>query len=633
MSACGSLRAVPGRRGRRVGAWSREDGRRHDACVKEFVDFLGGQPPFDQLDGDDLERISRQVEVEYVVGGSPVAVPPGQWAVVRSGAVELVEGDRVVDLLGPGDTAGAEEPVAGRVLRAAGDSLLYRIPDPRDLVRDPVALDLARRRSPRAGGLAHRAHLAVADLMRPVLHCGPEDAVRDVARRIGTQATSCAVVTFPDGSPDSLGIVTDADVRRLVGTGTVSPDAPVRMLATRPVRTIEATADVAAGVLAMVESSIHHLVVVDAAGRPVGVLRVVDLASAEVRDPLVVRAAVEQAGSLEDLRRATALLPGTAVALWDAGVPPQRIAGLLAAVTDAVVRRVLALDGGWDADTSWLVLGSLARREPLPTSDLDTAVVWTGGGADGEPGADGDGDGDRLRSRAGRVLDDLERVGQRRCPAGVNADDPMVSRSLATWRRTARAWTRDPAQEGALLLATMLVDSRPITNPGLGRQVGVELLGSARPPSFLRALLDYTLAARPPVGFVRDFVVEHSGEHRGEVDLKAGGLRPLTSLGRWAAVMTGTTGGSTPERLRRAVDAGLLTPDEGESLAGAQEHLFGLVMGLEVEALRADRTASTWVAPGRMDSLSRRHLREAFRAVARVQRSLESQWALRWDHG
>jgi CBS domain-containing protein len=179
----------------------------------------------------------------------------------------------------------------------------------------------------------------------------------------------------------------------------------------------------------------------------------------------------------------------------------------------------------------------------------------------------------------------------------------------------------------------MLVDSRPITNPGLGRQVGVELLGSARPPSFLRALLDYTLAARPPVGFVRDFVVEHSGEHRGEVDLKAGGLRPLTSLGRWAAVMTGTTGGSTPERLRRAVDAGLLTPDEGESLAGAQEHLFGLVMGLEVEALRADRTASTWVAPGRMDSLSRRHLREAFRAVARVQRSLESQWALRWDHG
>ena len=40
--------------------------------MKEFADFLGGQPPFDALDSDDMARLVSRVEVEYFAAGATV---------------------------------------------------------------------------------------------------------------------------------------------------------------------------------------------------------------------------------------------------------------------------------------------------------------------------------------------------------------------------------------------------------------------------------------------------------------------------------------------------------------------------------------------------------------------------------
>jgi CBS domain-containing protein len=351
---------------------------------------------------------------------------------------------------------------------------------------------------------------------------------------------------------------------------------------------------------------------------------VVDLASAEVRDPLVVRAAVDSATDLGELAHAVSLLPGTAVDLVDAAVPPLRVGALLSAVLDSVLRRLLVLSPlQTEVPASWVVLGSLARREVLPTSDVDTALVW-------DDPADGAGDPTelavRMRRAASVVLDDLEKTGLRRCADGANADTARFGRSLGQWQEATASWLRDAGQDSALLLSTMLADSRPITAAHLGNAMTDRLLSAVRTPQFLRALLEYTLSARPPTGFVRDFVVEHSGEHRGQLNLKRGGLRPVTSLGRWAAVVTGEVRGTTPERLRRGAEAGLLSADECASLIGAYEQVYGLLLELEIEALRTSSPVSTYIAPSRLDSLTRRHLRESFRAIAAVQNRLESNW-------
>ena len=67
-----------------------------------------------------------------------------------------------------------------------------------------------------------------------------------------------------------------------------------------------------------------------------------------------------------------------------------------------------------------------------------------------------------------------------------------------------------------------------------------------------------------------------------------------------------------------------------DTLVRAFEYIYGLVLGSEVEAIRTnDETATTWVAPKELDTLTRRYLREAFRAVAEVQNRLDSEWVTR----
>jgi CBS domain-containing protein len=549
--------------------------------------------------------------------------------------VEIVDRGRVVDLLGPGDTFGELSVLSGLPpalsARTAEDTLLYRLPDPRTVLDRPERLRFTPSGTRLAGerlvggGPVGKDRRPVGDFLRPIVWCDAADPVREVADRVSGAGQSCTVVRPASG----IGIVTDHDFRRRVATGQVPVHAPVAELATVPVLTVDAETPVATAYLEMVEHAVHHLVAVDPAGQPVGVLRVVDLASTSVRDPLLVRAAVESAGTMGELADARRLLHPTAVELWDAGVAPVQIGARLATIVDAVLRRLLALGrytAGIGTPCSWLLLGSTARREPLPDSDVDTAVVWAD---DARPEA---GDvADAARAAAGRMLDDMERCGLRRCPDGANATNPLFSRSAAAWVTAAADWTEQPGREGALLLGSMLADSRPLSDVALGRCVVDRMLAGTRAGAFLRLLLDYTLAAKPPTGFVRGFVVEHTGEHRGRLDLKRGGLAPVVSLARWLALVAGDVRGSTPDRLRRAGEAALLTGHETDTLVGAFTEVYGLLLACEVAGIRFGQPATTWISPSDVDMLTRRFLRETFRAVARVQSRLEIEWMARFS--
>src|SRR5215470_10220345 len=127
--------------------------------MQEFADFLGSQPPFDALSAADLTRLARQVEVEYFAAGTVIvpadAQPLDHIYVIRTGAVEITDRGRTVDLLGPGDTFGHISVLTGLApalsVRAAEDTLCYRLPDPRKVVADPSALQFSHFAAIRAG--------------------------------------------------------------------------------------------------------------------------------------------------------------------------------------------------------------------------------------------------------------------------------------------------------------------------------------------------------------------------------------------------------------------------------------------------------------------------------------------------
>ena len=151
-------------------------------------------------------------------------------------------------------------------------------------------------------------------------------------------------------------------------------------------------------------------------------------------------------------------------------------------------------------------------------------------------------------------------------------------------------------------------------------------------PDLLRMLARFALSFRPPTGFLRDFVVEHSGERRGQLDLKHGGMIPIVDLARWAGMAAGLASASTLERLRAAEAAGTMDSPEAQTLAEAFGFISALRLDHQVEQLRRGQAPDDFINPKALNPLARSYLREAFRAVASVQSNLAAELSLgvRW---
>jgi CBS domain-containing protein len=454
--------------------------------------------------------------------------------------------------------------------------------------------------------------------MRPLLWADAGASIGTAARLLDGGDDSCVLVRLPGG----FGIATDHDFRASLADDSVSRDTALGAICSAPVVTVNEHADAPAALLQMIEHGIHHLVVTTDTGDPAGVLRLVDLASADVRDPLLVRASVRRARSIEELGPATSALGETVLEMAELGTPALQVSGVLSAVRDLVVQRVVELTptAAPADEVSWLVLGSAARREALPRSDVDTALTWP----DSLAGRESD-----LREDADLVLSGLERCGLSRCPDGANATEPLFSHSVGEWREVTRRWTHHPESQSALLLASIVADNRALTSVDLGSDLMRSMLDAARSRAFLSALLGFTVAVKPARGILRDFAVDHASAHRGRLDIKHGGLWPIVLLGRWLALAAGVPTGSTVDRIIRGTQAGLLTSDEGDDLVAAFELIFQLRFDRELAAIRSGGAADSHIAPASLEPLQRRFLRDSLHAVSRIQTSIRKAWASR----
>ena len=419
--------------------------------------------------------------------------------------------------------------------------------------------------------------------------------------------------------------MTDRDLRTRVVAGGVDADAPVSAAMTAPAYTVAADRTGSEVLLDMLDRGIRHFPVVSATGEVLGVVEDSDLVAVATRSSFSLRTAIARARSVDELAAAAARLPATLVALHDARAAATDVSAIESVVVDALTRRLLELAvsdaGDPGVPFAWIALGSFARREAVPSSDVDSALVWYGG--DDDPGLAG-----RLRGIAQQVLDGLAACGFPPDPKGAVASKPLFSRSHAGWQATVRSWLEEPTQEKAVMLVSLVVDGRPVWGIRSGPPVPDAFRDARSHPELLRLLARLALAYRPPTGFLRGLVVEDSGEHRGRLDLKHGGIVPIADLARWSGLAAGVTSASTPARLRAAAAAGTLDAGDAQQLEQAHELVSELRMAHQIEQLRAGEPPDDFVDPAALTPLTRASLKDAFRAVASVQRRIGAELRL-----
>jgi CBS domain-containing protein len=608
--------------------------------MHDIAEFLQRHPPFDTLDEDALRGVAASAEIEFHPARTPIlesAEATAEFAyVVRRGSVELLTDGRLLDLVGEGEMFGfasllAESPL-GFVARAADNTLLYRIPGRaiRPVLERPaavrfVAASLAGRKPLLAGSEPEpppAAGRSVGELIRaPALVCPPAMPVQEAARRMVETAHSCVVTDLGD----RLGIVTDHDIRTRVVAAGAGPDTPLSEIMTAPARTVSADSTASEALIEMLDYGVRHLPVLEARRRLVGVIDDVDLLASERRAPFHLRAQIARSADVAGVVDTAAELPPTVIALYDAGLPAPLISRTIASIHDTITRRLIELAhdelGPPLVPYSWLAMGSFGRREPFPASDVDCALAWDGG--------DDPGPRESMLALARRVLAGLSASGLKPDPRGAVASNPLFARSIADWERAAEGWLEDPDRGRGLMLLSVVVESVPVW----GATTAAERLAAtfARLPErdrTMRRLAIAALAERPPTGFFRHFVLESSGERKGRLDIKRGGLVPIESLARWAGLAARVSAASTRARLDAAEAEGTLGPDDAAVLRDAFELAFTLRMEHHVGRLRAGLPPDDLIDPERLAPLTRSSLKEAFRAVGRVQRGIALELGL-----
>jgi CBS domain-containing protein len=622
--------------------------------MHDIAEFLGGRDPFRGLDEAELDRLAAATEVEFFPAGTTIVpqgeLPQDRIRVIRRGSVELFDRGRPVDLLGEGEMFGHPSVLSGLPTRyearAQEDSLTYSLPAEEviPLLGRPSSLRfLARTLLARGRGSAGEVappspevaqQPAAALVRRPPVICGPDSTLREAARLMDAQEVSSVLVEIGSGD---FGIVTDRDLRSRVVAGSLSPDDPVTAAMSAPVIGVEAEQTGADVMLTMLDHDIRHVPVFSRRGEVLGVIVGIDLVAAETRSPFVLRRAIARARNKGELRDVASELNSTVIALHRAELAPSQVSEVISAVADALVGRMIDLavesQGPPPAEFCWMSLGSHGRREPVPSSDVDSGMAWRDVpdpdpiSAEPRRHLASMRTSEYMHGIAAHVADCVRVVGWRLDPHGVTASGAFSASSIEDWERCIKGWLTHPSDNRVLIATSIVLDGRIIRGPERGLDVKKLLFETGDRTTMERWMLRLALAAKPPTGFMRDIVVEGSGEQRGTFDIKVGGLLPIVDLARYAALKGDVRVTSTLARLHAGRDQGVLEATEARILEEAYELFSALRLDHQVTQLERGRRPDNRLDPKQLDPLTRRYLRDAFREVAAVQRSLAGDLA------
>lgn len=614
-----------------------------DVELAEIRNFLGSHAPFDALPAETLDGLPRRCTLRYARRGTEilrVGQANDRLFVIRSGAVDITDEGQLVDRIGAGGSFGMSALVERAPTRhdvvAREDTLLITLPqeDFDELVaaHPAAAVHFAATHHGRIKSAlsqlqqGHRGsavlRTSVRDLVRrePV-RTEPGVSIAEAARVMSERKVSSLLVMQGNRL---VGILTDRDLRTRVLAAGTDPGWPVREVMTPDPVSVHAAALAFEVMLEMTERNIHHLPVLDDDGSVLGLVTTTDLVRLEQSNPVYLVADLgrqeDAAGVVEQARR----IPSLVTQMVHEDASAEDIGRVTTALRDATSRRLIDLAQAALADThgpppgryAWATLGSAARRELGLGGDQDHALVLAD---DADPGHPWWGE------LAERVVVSLEAAGWPRCPGDTMATNPRLRMTMSQWRRQFGRWSHEPEPD-AVLRAAIFYDMRALHGDAvLVEGLRAEVVPMAARSELLLAYMTGQAARmRQPIGFFRGFVLEDKGEHRDALDIKRG-IMSITQIARIYALQAASTALPTTERLAAAAAKGFVAPGTANDLADALELMSYLRLRHQAEQIRTGHPPDNYLAPDRLGSLDRRHLRDAFAIVRNAQQGLSAR--------
>jgi CBS domain-containing protein len=433
------------------------------------------------------------------------------------------------------------------------------------------------------------------------------------------------VIADPNGAP--LGIFTLHDLLGRVAAKNLPLDTPVTQVMTPNPVALAPQASAHEAMVTMARHGFGHLCIVED-GRLVGVVSERDLFSLQRIGLVQLTRSIVHAPDIETLARLGRDVHQFIEHMLAQGASVVQLTQIVALLNDHITRRVIALcvaaHGALSVSFTWLAFGSEGRQEQTLKTDQDNGILFHL-----PPDRSADAARAELLPLARRINEALAACGYPLCRGNVMASNPECCLSLEEWRGHFAKWIEHGEPEH-LLNASIYFDFR-----ALHGEIGpVEdlrqwvLERAAAVPRFLRQMAENALRNQPPLGLIREFLVESDGEHADTINLKLRGATPFVDGARLLALAHGISATNTLARLRAAARRGAVRESEVEAWCDAYAFIQLLRMRQHQAHERAGRPLDNYVDPERLNELDRRVLKEVFRQARKLQSTISLDYQL-----
>jgi len=618
------------------------------------VAFLRRYPPFHEMekDGGALQYAAEQMCLGYYPKGDTVLAPengkPEYLYVVQRGLVQVAafnangSSARAYLSLGPGEcfSVGAllEQRAVTSAYVAAADTFCYQLPAPAftelmhrsprfqdfattylaSLLRDSRKL-LKMQSASNANEQQAMNRPLRSMIKRSPLTCSTETSIHKALRAMHDENVGSIVIVSDVGLP--AGIFTRHDALDRVALLKIDTERPISDVMTRAPRVISADASAYDAALLMAEQGVRHLPVVEE-GRVIGVVAEHDLFTLQRISMRQIHRTIQDARDRSALIQAAEDIRKLASNMLHQGFAAEQLTQIISALNDTLTQRILQLERErhqiGDIEWCWLAFGSEGRLEQTLASDQDNGIIFRA-----PEGVSNDEIRTRLLPFAKAVNHTLDACGFPLCIGEIMASNPRWCLSLPEWVQQFARWIRDPEPE-ALLNATIFFDFRALFGAeDLAETLRRHLLDLTRDNArFFRMMAQQALEIEPPLGLLRDFVLEDEGEHAGTIDLKKRGARLFVDAARVIGLATGVAHTSTAARVRVGGSRIHIAPTECDAVVEA----FYFVQLLRLHGGTGE--AANHLDPATLNEVDRRILKECFRQVRRMQTRVRLDYQL-----
>lgn len=460
------------------------------------------------------------------------------------------------------------------------------------------------------------------------IHIAQHETIANAAKLMSANKISSLLVVEDEYLS---GIITDRDLRHRVLAKDVCASETVYSVMTTPTISIGQDATVFDALMLMTRHNIHHLPVVNAKNKPVGVLTASDLIRQQQTSLLFLIGALNKSQTLSSLIEISKQVPDYlqrhANRLGDYDIASHFLTQTGDLITEKLSEFFIAEHGAPPCEFAWVSYGSQARGELLPSSDQDNGLLLQRPLSDSES--------NYFARFSDYICQNLARCGQKLCPGNIMASNPELQLTPEQAIAQSARWVDEPTAD-AVMRTCIFLDMRKIFGSNaLFEKVAHARQNQVKNPLFLAALAANAVNHRPPLTLFQRFIFD-KGRHNNPahnqgtdhsysdgINLKSGAIHIINSIIRLYAFAEGITATGTLERIEQLSDRSGLVESDRRDL----KDIWLLLQRLRWRHQLEHGIHNSAVRQSNLSSIEQHQLKAAFKAIRQSQDALLLKFA------